>query len=81
MKKLVLLLIGIVSLSILPVTSEATSQNLSDDVITVQKNSISPRVVYTYRFSYVPPQKFNGMTRIYYEYISKDKVYIGYYMG
>mgnify|MGYP001083664832 CR=1 FL=1 len=81
MKKMALLLMGLITLLIFPTMSEATGQISSNDVDTVPTNQISPRGVYTYRFSYVPPQKFNGMTRVYYEYIAKDKVYIGYYMG
>ncbi|EOH94740.1 hypothetical protein [Enterococcus pallens] len=80
MKKMVFVLIGLITLTVFPAMSEAASQSSYDDIPVVQNNQISPRAVYTYRFSYVPPQKFNGMTRVYYEYIAKDKVYIGYYM-
>lgn len=82
MKKLVLLLIAVFTLSVFPVASEATTNEVTmSDADIAQENQISPRGVYTYKFSYVPPQKFNGMTRVYYEYYPKEKVYVGYYMG
>lgn len=38
----------------------------------------SPRL-YAYKFSSIPPKKFNGMNLLYYEYISSGGYYIGWY--
>ncbi|MGG5317434.1 hypothetical protein [Enterococcus sp. AZ072] len=78
MKK-ILVLVGAILFLISPVISEAATLSDNEDVKVSEKLQISPRGVYTYVFSYVPPKTFNGRTRIYYEYISKDKIYIGYY--
>lgn len=77
MKKLVLLLsLSVVFLS--PSIAQASSQN-SDNSLNVQESSIQPRAFYKYRFDSIPPKKFNGMTRFYYEFDSRNNVYIGYY--
>lgn len=75
MKKLFLSMC-LMTMFLSPVISQAASQNGE-----VESNTtvIRPRALYAYRFDSVPPKKFNGMTRIYYEYDSKFGVYIGYY--
>lgn len=79
MKKLMLLMIMVVGL-VSPIVSQAsTVQETNANVQVTQNSGIQPRGVYTYIFPSVPPKKFNGMTRFYYEYKSKEKYYIGYY--
>ncbi|GCF93225.1 hypothetical protein NRIC_11160 [Enterococcus florum] len=80
MKKMILLVGTIIAFGSPIVGQAATSPGANtQDIQTIQENGIFPRSVYTYFFSSVPPKKFNGMTRLYYEYRSKEKVYIGYY--
>lgn len=78
MKKILLSTMLLVSL-VFPVVGEATSVDSYESLPIVQEQSISPRALYSYIFPSVPPKTFNGRTRIYYEYKSKEKYYIGYY--
>lgn len=68
-----LLVFGFVS----PIMGQAAT---TEEVVPVVQNSqIMPRGLFYYIFPSVPPKTFNGMNRIYYEYKSKEKYYIGYY--
>lgn len=78
MKK-ILLLTGILVTLVFPVVGEATAVDVYESMPVSQTQGISPRALYSYLFPYVPPKTFNGRTRIYYEYVAKEKVYIGYY--
>lgn len=75
MKKICLLL-SLMTLFLTPVIGQAAS--VGEESI-AKTEAISPRAVYKYRFESIPPKKFNGMNRIYYEYDSKFGLYIGYY--
>ncbi len=77
MKK-IFLLISLVAMFLVPSVSQAAESSVAESNI-VKQSSISPRIVYRYMFNSIPPKKFNGMTRIYYEYDSKNNVYIGLY--
>lgn len=79
MKKIVLLMVMVIGFVSPIVGQAATVQKTDTNVQIAESSGIQPRGVYTYIFSTVPPKTFNGMSRIYYEYKSKEKYYIGYY--
>lgn len=76
MKKILLVMSMLIAF-VFPAVGEATS--VDSDIPNSEGTVIRPRSVITYKFSTIPPKKFNGMTLLYYEYNSKYKVYIGYY--
>lgn len=47
--------------------------------VDVVGQSIQTRELKKYRFNKVPPNKFNGMLLVYYEYIKSGDYYIGWY--